>query len=160
MDYAVLDRTCPAIPKTSIGSTAVGMYNLSGSVIFVPHGWWHSVINLDDMTITHNYISPSNLGNALKFFTEKHDQISGCQDRAESIKQVHIHDELVPVLGDKEAHHLKRALEQKCWTRRAWADNQSRISHENEEPNNSTDQIFPIRKRNNGLLILVKTVGS
>jgi hypothetical protein len=77
-----------------------------GDVIFVPHGWWHSVINLDDMNIviTHNYVSPSNLGNGVKFFTEKHDQISGCRDCAKSIKPEHTHDELVPVFWETKNH--------------------------------------------------------
>jgi hypothetical protein len=128
--------------KRPVGQRPLECTTYPGDVIFVPHGWWHSVINLDDMNIaiTHNYVSPSNLGNALKFFTEKHDQISGCRDRAESIKPEHIHDELVRVLGEKEPHHLKRALEQKCWTCRAWEDNRSRMSHEIEVPNNSNDQ--------------------
>lgn len=95
-----------------------------GDVIFVPHGWWHSVINLDDrnIAITHNYVSPSNLGNALKFFTDKQDQISGCRDRKESVKPEHIYDELVKALKEKEPKHLEKALEQKGWTCRTWKD--------------------------------------
>jgi hypothetical protein len=81
------------------------------------------VINLDDLNIaiTHNYLSPSNLGNALKFFVEKQDQISGCRDRAESIKPEQIYDALVQVLMDKAPHHLEKALAQRVWTCRAWS---------------------------------------
>ncbi|CAJ1946256.1 unnamed protein product [Cylindrotheca closterium] len=95
-----------------------------GDVIFVPHGWWHSVINLDDrnIAITHNYVSPSNLGNVLKFFTAKQDQISGCRDRKESVKPEHLYDELVNALKEKEPKHLEKALEQKDWTCRTWKD--------------------------------------
>ena len=51
-------------------------------VIFVPHGYWHMVINLDDcIALTHNYVSTSNLSDCLKFLREKPDQISGVRDR-------------------------------------------------------------------------------
>jgi Cupin-like domain len=93
-----------------------------GDVIFVPHGWWHCVVNLDDcnIAITHNYVSPSNLGNALKFFAEKEDQISGCRDREESIKPEFLRDEFVKAMRIKEPRHLERALRQTGWTCRAW----------------------------------------
>ena len=82
------------------------------------------MINLDDVNIaiTHNYLSPSNLGNALKFFVEKQDHISGCRDRQESIKPEHIYDVLVEKLREKESNHLENALAQKEWTCRAWSD--------------------------------------
>jgi hypothetical protein len=95
---------------------------LSFSFLDLDQGWWHSVINLDDLNIaiTHNYLSPSNLSNALKFFVEKQDQISGCRDRAESIKPEHMHDALVQVLMEKEPQYLEQALAQTEWTCQAW----------------------------------------
>ncbi|KAL3904129.1 MAG: hypothetical protein SGARI_005062 [Bacillariaceae sp.] len=107
--------------KRPIGSRPMECTTFPGDVIF---GWWHSVINLDDINIaiTHNYLSPSNLGNALKFFVEKQDHISGCRDRDESIKPEHIHDVLVEKLKEKESIHLEKALAQKEWTCRAWTD--------------------------------------
>lgn len=96
-----------------------------GDAIFVPHGWWHAVINLDsqNIAITHNYVSPSNMGNVLKFFSVKQDQISGCRDRKESVKPEHLRQEFVKVLQEKEPIFLEKALEQKEWTCRAWNNN-------------------------------------
>jgi hypothetical protein len=96
------------------------------------------VINLDDrnIAITHNYVSPSNLGNVLKFFLEKQDQISGCRDRKESIKPELLYDKFVKVLGDKEPEHLKMALAQSTFTCRTWKDKSS--SKGNSSPTSVT----------------------
>jgi hypothetical protein len=51
----------------------------AGDVVFVPHGWWHMVVNLDELSVavTQNYLADSNLPDALRFFRETPDQISG-----------------------------------------------------------------------------------
>ncbi|KAG7348844.1 cupin-like domain containing protein [Nitzschia inconspicua] len=120
-----------------VGSRPMECTTFPGDVIFVPHGWWHSVINLDDVNIaiTHNYLSPSNLGNALKFFVEKQDHISGCRDRAESIKPEMIHDALVEALRTKEPKHLEKAMAQTEWTCRAWSSQSTnQPDKEQEDP--------------------------
>ena len=96
-----------------------------GDVIFVPHGWWHSVVNLDgpcNIAITHNYVSTSNLGNVLKFFQDKQDQISGCRDRAESVKPEHLYETFSKALEPQYAEALTNAKSQKGWTCAAWHD--------------------------------------
>ena len=55
-----------------------------GEVMFVPHGYWHMVVNLDEsIALTHNYVSTSNLSDCLRFLREKTDQISGVRDRGD-----------------------------------------------------------------------------
>jgi ribosomal protein L16 Arg81 hydroxylase len=35
---------------------------LPGEVIFVPSGWWHQVVNLDDaLSVNHNWINGANI---------------------------------------------------------------------------------------------------
>ena len=52
-----------------------------GDVVFIPHGWFHSVINLEpSIAITQNYVGRYNLCTVLKFLKNKTDQISGIDD--------------------------------------------------------------------------------
>lgn len=71
-----------------------------GDVLFVPHGWWHMVLNIGDdgdvtggaddrnvaVALTRNYVSSSNLSDVLRFLDTRVSQISGCRDREEAVK--------------------------------------------------------------------------
>ncbi|CAD2217383.1 F-box domain/Cupin-like domain/JmjC domain, hydroxylase/Cupin superfamily protein, putative [Angomonas deanei] len=57
----------------------------AGEIMFVPSGWWHSVVNLEDsVAITHNYVSSSNLANVVKFVKYMKSSISGINEDAEN----------------------------------------------------------------------------
>ncbi|XP_065855954.1 arginine-specific demethylase JMJ22 [Euphorbia lathyris] len=61
----------------------------AGEVIFVPNGWWHLVINLEEsVAITQNYVSRRNLLNVLEFLNRPNasELVSGTRDR------VNLHD--------------------------------------------------------------------
>jgi hypothetical protein len=57
-----------------------------GDIVFVPHKYWHMVVNLDDcIALTQNYVSSANLSNCLRFLRDTPDQISGVRDRANTV---------------------------------------------------------------------------
>ncbi|KAI0234134.1 hypothetical protein L0F63_000412 [Massospora cicadina] len=50
----------------------------AGEIMFVPSGWWHLVVNLEDsIAITQNYVSHQNAEAVLNFMYHKPDQVSG-----------------------------------------------------------------------------------
>ncbi|KAG4204607.1 hypothetical protein ERO13_A04G056100v2 [Gossypium hirsutum] len=56
----------------------------AGEVIFVPNGWWHLVINLEEsVAITQNYVSRRNLLNVFDFLKKPNasELVSGTTDR-------------------------------------------------------------------------------
>ncbi|KAG9001161.1 hypothetical protein FRB94_008660 [Tulasnella sp. JGI-2019a] len=49
-----------------------------GEVMYVPSGWWHLVVNLEEsVAVTQNFVSESELSNVLRFMRDKPDQMSG-----------------------------------------------------------------------------------
>lgn len=74
----------------------------AGDVVFVPHGYWHMVVNLEDsIAITQNYVSDSNLTDVLHFLKTKADQISGVRDRCdEAIQPDDMFDEFCRLLRE------------------------------------------------------------
>lgn len=50
----------------------------AGELVFVPRGWWHMVVNVEDsIAVTQNYVSRRNLLPCLRFLGTKPDQVSG-----------------------------------------------------------------------------------
>lgn len=52
-----------------------------GECIFVPRGWWHTVLNLEEgVAVTQNFVSEAGLPNVLTFLRPgREDLVSGCQ---------------------------------------------------------------------------------
>ncbi|KAG0349176.1 hypothetical protein BG004_001232 [Podila humilis] len=52
-----------------------------GEIMFVPRGWWHAVVNLEDcIAVTQNYVGSQNLYETMEFLYMKRDQVSGVAD--------------------------------------------------------------------------------
>ena len=86
--------------------------------MFVPHGYWHMVVNLDEsIALTHNYVSTSNLSDCLRFLRDKTDQISGVRDRgAEAIQPEEMYASFVEKLhtvlpAEVVQRHINQSLE-------------------------------------------------
>ena len=63
--------------------------------MFVPRGYWHMVINLEDnIAITQNYLAASNLKPCLKFHRISPDQISGVRGYIQDADNNNLYQEL------------------------------------------------------------------
>ena len=108
-----------------------------GEVLFVPHGWWHCVINIPDgkdsgsddidprvsIALTQNYVSSANLPDVVRFLKKNKSQISGCRDREDAVdadrfREVFI-GKLKKALGEKEMEGVLERSE-RGWQCKAW----------------------------------------
>jgi len=112
-----------------------------GDILFVPHGWWHCVLNLDDgmsVGLTQNYVSGSNLPTVLRFLEKRRSQISGCRDRSGgedggAIQPDCLLEELTKRLKDVKPELLETAQGlAKKWRCAAWNDDEDTDQDRNE----------------------------
>lgn len=97
-----------------------------GDVLFVPHGWWHLVLNIGDsdvgsiddgsmsVALTRNYVSASNLPDVLRFLDTRKSQISGCRDRMEAIQPDNLGKEFRKALSESLTY-ATNISEEKKW---------------------------------------------
>jgi len=140
-DEHVKRRTDPDITRRPLECTAE-----PGDVLFVPHGWWHMVLNIgndedlsssDDrgvsIALTRNYVSASNLPDVLRFLDTRVSQISGCRDRKKAVPPEDLGREfrkglLAVPIAEEESSTGDVEEEKKCVDtplskeRRKWAD--------------------------------------
>jgi hypothetical protein len=108
-----------------------------GELLFVPHGWWHLVYNIDDgvsVALTHNYVSSTNLSTVLRFLKKKQSQISGCRDRTSAIPPEKLYEEFSSALKLHRPDLWENAypLSEQGWTCPAWTDDDNN-DHNNKK---------------------------
>jgi len=137
----VKQRNNPDISKRPLECTAC-----PGDILFVPHGWWHCVLNIDDgmsVALTQNYVSQSNLPDVLRFLRTKQNQISGCRDRAEAIQPIQMYDEFTSRLKECRPDLLMNAqrLADEGWHCAAWTDDPIKGLKEGGEKNHTKKKV-------------------
>lgn len=88
----------------------------AGEVIFVPRGWWHAVLNLEEtVAVTQNYVSASNLDQVLNFINSPYADalVSGVCSEEDRLT---LHDRFVEALREqrpKVTEQLEKEREEK-----------------------------------------------
>jgi hypothetical protein len=92
-----------------------------GELIFVPNGWWHCVINIEEsIAITQNFVSSTNLPAVCRFLRTKPEQVSGLEQQqdalgeaaCETLAKQSLYDRFIGALREQRPELLPVALKE------------------------------------------------
>lgn len=87
----------------------------AGEVLFVPSGWWHLVVNLEDsIAVTQNYVGRHNVADVLSFLANKPAQITGFaeeDDQEQLVDGKSVHDRFLELMQEHHPNVTKKALQ-------------------------------------------------
>ena len=94
-----------------------------GEIVYVPHGWWHCVINLEfTVALTQNYVGVHNLVDVTEFLNKRRGDVSGysgCSDDSDGVAcsggngGSHLYEDFTQRLEDVYPGMLRAAYEER-----------------------------------------------